>query len=100
MPSVTEQIERAIAVGLSLRVENSVLVIEGPNTLSAEAIALELLQQEDQVIRALAPSRVVLDPLPIDMIEKCFNGNCPAILGFKQGLAYCSRCGVHQRIVS
>ena len=36
----------------------------------------------------------------IDVVEKCFNGPCPAILEFKQGHAYCRRCGVYQTIVS
>jgi hypothetical protein len=100
MPTVKEKIEQAIAEGLSLRVEDSALIIEGPDTWSAETIALELLRQEDQVIRTLAPPSVNNEPLPINVIERCFNGGCPALLEFKQGCAYCPRCGVHQRIVT
>ena len=40
------------------------------------------------------------EPLPLDVIEQCFNTDCPALLEFKQGRAYCPRCRVYQRIVS
>lgn len=42
---------------------------------------------------------IISMPLPINLIEQCFNTGCPALLEFKQGRAYCPRCGVHQRIV-
>jgi hypothetical protein len=100
MPSLKEKIEQAIAEGLSLKVEDSTLIIEGPDTPRAETIALDLLQHEDQIIPALASCSVIPESLPIDMVEKCFNGDCPALLEFKQGQAYCRRCGVYQRIAS
>ena len=45
-------------------------------------------------------SSLIPDPLPIDVIAYCYNGPCGALLEFKQGRAYCPRCGVYQRIVA
>lgn len=54
---------------------------------------------QEQQADAGRTSIVIPEPLPIDLVEKCFNGDCPALLEFKQGRAYCRRCDVHQRIV-
>lgn len=39
------------------------------------------------------------EPVAEDLTARCFNGNCPAIVWFKQRQGYCPRCGVYQRIV-
>jgi hypothetical protein len=56
--------------------------------------------QATEQAETATPSIVIPEPLPIDVVEKCFNGDCPALLEFKQGRASCWRCGAHQRIVA
>lgn len=46
-------------------------------------------------------SAAIPEPLvSFNKTEKCYNGDCPEMLIFQQGRAYCRRCDTYQRVVS
>lgn len=56
-----------------------------------------------EIIRRLqgeSPSIDISEPFAsFNAIERCFNGNCGAMVAFKAGRGVCKRCGVYQRTV-
>ena len=55
---------------------------------------------DESQIESEKVSSLIPEPLPVDVIDYCYNGPCGALLEFKQGRAYCPRCSVYQRIVA
>jgi hypothetical protein len=92
--AVLDLLSEARTAGLRVWIENEDLVIRGPRR--AEPLAVQLFDHKDEVLAWLRIS----EPLPVNVIEQCFNNGCPVLLEFKQGRAHCRRCDTYQRIVS
>jgi hypothetical protein len=96
-------LQKLYARGVRLSIEADALKYEAPRGAITPELREAVAMNRAQIMRLLTkgePSNRIPEPLPIDVIERCFNGNCPALLEFKQGRAFCPRCGVHQQIVS
>src|SRR2546423_6286723 len=101
--TATDCIERLTTSGIQLWLDGDRLRYSAPRGALTRELREAVAANRAEIIRQMrdGPAGIVIpEPLAtFNAVEKCFNGGCPGLLEFKQGRAYCRRCGVFQRIV-
>jgi hypothetical protein len=101
--TATDCIERLTAKGVRLWLDGDHLRYSAPRGALTRQLREAVAANRAEILFLLRdePSGIVIpEPLKnFNAIERCYNGNCGAMVAFKAGRGVCKRCGVHQRIV-
>lgn len=94
---------RLAASGVRLWLDGDRLRYSAPRGALTRKLREVVTANRAEIIRQLQdkpPGIVVPAPLAsFNAIERCYNGDCGAMVAFKAGRGFCKRCKVYQRVV-